>query len=311
MTTNIALVGIGKIAIDQHIPAIMASPDWELAATVSRNNTVKDVENYTDMDAMLKQRPDIPVVSLSIPPAPRYEYAKSAIAAGRHVMLEKPPGASLSEVQILQDLANDAGISLYATWHSREAADVAAAKQWLSDKKLHDLTITWKEDVRRWHPGQEWIWQPAGMGVFDPGINALSIVTEILPDPIHLRSANLVIPKNKQTPIAADLDFSHPSGATVRAEFDFRQPEEQIWEIKATTDAGVMRLIDGGAKLFVDDERLSIKHTNPLSGEYPRLYQNMFQLIANSASDVDLRPMTLILDAFTLGNREMTDAFIE
>lgn len=311
MATKIALVGIGKIAIDQHIPAITASQDWELAATVSRNNTVDGVENYTDIVAMLKQRPDIPVVSMCIPPAPRFTYAKSAIAAGRHVMLEKPPGASLSEVQILQDLAHDAGISLYATWHSREARDVPAAKHWLADKTLHNLKITWKEDVRRWHPGQEWIWQAGGMGVFDPGINALSILTEILPDPIHLRSANLVIPENKQTPIAAYLDFSHPMQAKVHAEFDFRQTGEQIWEIHAITDAGEMRLIDGGAKLFVDGKRLATNNTHPLVGEYPRLYQKMAQLIARNASDVDLCPMTLVLDAFTLGNREITDAFIE
>ena len=37
---KIALVGIGKIALDQHVPAIAASPDWELAATVSRNDQV-------------------------------------------------------------------------------------------------------------------------------------------------------------------------------------------------------------------------------------------------------------------------------
>ena len=34
---KIALVGIGKIALDQHVPAIAASPEWELAATVSRS----------------------------------------------------------------------------------------------------------------------------------------------------------------------------------------------------------------------------------------------------------------------------------
>ena len=33
---KVALVGIGKIALDQHVPALTASPDWELAATVSR-----------------------------------------------------------------------------------------------------------------------------------------------------------------------------------------------------------------------------------------------------------------------------------
>ena len=41
--------------------------------------------------------------------------------------------------------------------------------------------IIWKEDVHHWHPGQRWIWEPGGFGVFDPGINALSVLTEILP----------------------------------------------------------------------------------------------------------------------------------
>ena len=34
--TKVALVGIGKIALDQHVPALAASPDFTLAATVSR-----------------------------------------------------------------------------------------------------------------------------------------------------------------------------------------------------------------------------------------------------------------------------------
>ena len=40
---KVALVGIGKIARDQHVPALAASGDWELAATVSRSGTVEDI----------------------------------------------------------------------------------------------------------------------------------------------------------------------------------------------------------------------------------------------------------------------------
>jgi hypothetical protein len=43
------------------------------------------------------------------------------------------------------------------------------------------VEIVWHEDVRKWHPGQQWIWEPGGFGVFDPGINALSIATRIFP----------------------------------------------------------------------------------------------------------------------------------
>ena len=102
---QVALVGIGKIAVDQHVPAIAASPDWELAATVSRSGTVDGVQAFTDFATMLEVRPDIPVVSLCLPPQPRFAYAEAALKAGRHVMLEKPPGQTLAEVHALQALA--------------------------------------------------------------------------------------------------------------------------------------------------------------------------------------------------------------
>ena len=237
---QIALVGIGKIALDQHVPSIAASPDWELAATVSRHGTVDGVEAFTDFDAMLAARPDIRVVSLCMPPVPRYDYAAKAIRAARHVMLEKPPGATLSECHALADMAAAQRVSLYATWHSRSADKVQAAKAWLAGKTLRKFTVTWKEDVRRWHPGQEWIWEPGGMGVFDPGINALSIVTEILADPIHVTSALLEVPENRQAPIAAKMAFHHPT-AEVAMEFDWRQEGDQTWSIEAECDEARLR----------------------------------------------------------------------
>jgi len=86
---KLALVGIGKIARDQHVPSIAASPDWDLAATVSRQGTVEGVEAFSDFKTMLAARPDIGVISLCLPPVPRFDYAQAALLAGRHVMLEK------------------------------------------------------------------------------------------------------------------------------------------------------------------------------------------------------------------------------
>ncbi|TNF18299.1 MAG: Gfo/Idh/MocA family oxidoreductase [Rhodobacteraceae bacterium] len=306
---KIALVGIGKIAVDQHVPAIKNSPDWELAATVSREGSVEGIEAFTDLGQMLEARPDIRVVSLCLPPVPRFDPAMQALEAGRHVMLEKPPGATLAECHALDRAARAAGLTLFATWHSREADMVAAAKAWLADKRLEALSVTWKEDVRRWHPGQAWIWQPGGFGVFDPGINALSIVTEILPDDLHVTGAVLEVPANCQTPIAARLDFHHPGGAQVTAVFDWRQAGDQTWEIEAVTPEGRLVLRDGGALMEIDGESRGQPAT--LAGEYPRLYRRMAELVAQGQSDVDLRPMTLVADAFTLGRRETVAPFSE
>ena len=299
---RICLVGIGKIAVDQHVPAIAASPDWDLAATVSRAGRVGGVEAFTDFATFLAARPDVPVVSLCLPPQPRFAYAEAALRAGRHVMLEKPPGQTIAEVLALEDLAERMGVTLYATWHSRMAGAVAAAKAWLADKVVTSAHITWREDVRHWHPGQAWVFEPGGMGVFDPGINALSILTEILPMPVHLTAADLEFPANRQTPIAARLTFS----GGVTADFDWRQTGPQTWDIEVTTDAGSMALRMGGNVLEVDG---SISGERSIMGEYPALYARMAGLVMARQSEVDLSPMVHVADALTLGRRIITDDF--
>jgi D-galactose 1-dehydrogenase len=300
---KIALVGVGKIALDQHVPALAASSDWTLAATVSRNGSVPGIESHTDFAAFLAARPDVPVVSLCMPPMPRFAFAEAALQAGRHVMLEKPPGATLAEVHALQAMAADRGLSLYTTWHSRMAYAVAPAKAWLADKVIRRAHITWREDVRRWHPGQDWVFQPGGMGVFDPGINALSVLTEILPAPVHLTAATLTFPENCQTPIAADLVFS----GQVTADFDWRQEGPQTWDIDIWTDLGHLALRMGGNRLELDGREMAGEDS--IMGEYPALYARMAELVKTGASDVDLAPMVHVADAMTLGRRTLAPAF--
>jgi D-galactose 1-dehydrogenase len=307
MSEPIALLGIGKIARDQHIPAIAESSGFALAATVSRSGGVDGVENHNDIAGLLAARPDIRAVSLCMPPVPRFDIATAALAAGKHVMLEKPPGATVSEVLKLERLARAKGVTLFATWHSRHAAGVAQARAYLRDAQIRHVQIDWKEDVRRWHPGQDWIWQAGGLGVFDPGINALSIMTEILPNPVHLTAATLAFPDNCETPIAADLAFAGPAGMTVDAVFDWRQEGPQSWNITVDTTHGQLRLTDGGATLLIDG--MAQKAEGP--GEYPGLYHRFAELIEAGQSDVDISPLQHVADAFMLGRRKVVAAFYD
>ncbi|SPF81607.1 Gfo/Idh/MocA family protein [Pseudoprimorskyibacter insulae] len=303
---KIAIVGVGKIARDQHLPAISAGKRFDLVATASRNAQVGGLPGYTSLDALLEAHPEVTCVSLCTPPQVRYDDARRALMAGRHVMLEKPPGATLSEVHDLQALAAEKGVALYATWHSRQGASVQAAKAWLAQgRSIRRVTINWKEDVRKWHPGQDWIWEPGGLGVFDPGINALSVLTEIYPRRLHLASAELSFPENRATPIAADLVFNDPEGAEVSAAFDWRQQGNEIWEIRIETDQGLCLLANGGATLLIDGEQIA----NGTDEEYPALYDQFADLVEASAINVDLSPMTHVSDAFTLGRRLQVEQF--
>ncbi|ASR07092.1 gfo/Idh/MocA family oxidoreductase [Rhizobium leguminosarum bv. viciae] len=302
---NLAIVGVGKIVRDQHLPSIAKNPDFELVATASRHGTVEGVKSYTTIEAMLDAEPSIDAVSLCMPPQYRYEAAYKALVAGKHVFLEKPPGATLSEVADLEALANKQGASLFASWHSRYAPGVEAAKAFLAATTIKSVHVIWKEDVRHWHPNQEWIWQAGGLGVFDPGINALSIVTHILPRPIFITEAVLEFPENRDAPIAADIHFRNADGLPVHAEFDWRQTGKQSWDIVAETAAGQMVLAEGGAKLLIDG---ALRFAEP-EQEYPSLYRRFAEIIKAGKSDVDLAPLRHVADAFMLGKRKFVDAF--
>ena len=304
---RLAIVGLGKIARDQHIPSIAATDGIELAAIASRNASIDGIAHFATLDQLLADGHDIDAVALCAPPQVRHAQAAAALKAGKHVLLEKPPGATVSELEPLLAAARESGRTLFATWHSRFAPAVEPARSFLSNRQIKSVAVEWKEDVRVWHPGQAWIWEPGGLGVFDPGINALSILTRILPRPFFLTGAELSFPSNCAAPIAADLTFSDVSGLAIRAEFDFRQTGPQTWDIHVDTDAGRLTLSAGGSRLFHDGRTL----VDEKQAEYRNIYRRFVKLIANRESDVDLSPLVHVADAFMLGRRRDVEPFIE
>ena len=302
---RLALVGIGKIARDQHCPALAADSRFQLAATVSRHGVVDEIPAFTDIAALLRSQCAVDAVSICTPPNFRHSLASEALAAGLHVMLEKPPGATLGEVKDLEDRAERAGLTLFTTWHSREADCVDDARAWLAQRRIKSVRVTWKEDIRRWHPGQDWILEAGGFGVFDPGINALSILCSVLPQVPLLQQATLHIPANRQSPIAAQLEMKMPDGVRVDADFDFLQTGPQSWDIEIDTDGGCLLLSEGGRVMSID----GVRHSTGEDREYARLYARFAELIAARASDVDVTPLRIVADAFLLGRRVSTAAF--
>lgn len=304
---RIAIVGFGKIARDQHVGAIAVVPGATLAAVASRNASLPELPHFATIEELLEHGPPIDAVSLCTPPQVRRAQAVAALVAGKHVMLEKPPGAGVAELDPLIAMAAAAKRTLFATWHSRHAPAVEPARQWLAECRIVSVHISWKEDIRVWHPGQAWIWEPGGLGVFDPGINALSILTRILPKPVFVTAAELAFPANCQAPIAANLTLTDISGLPVTAEFDFRQTGPQSWDIVVETDQGRMTLSSGGARMAVDGEVLA----EAPDEEYRGLYRRFVELAATGASDVDLTPLRLVADAFLLGKRTIVEPFVD
>jgi predicted dehydrogenase len=305
--TRIAVVGLGQIAQAQHLPAIAGSRSFNLVAAASPAGSAPGVPVFTDIESMLESAIPIDAVALCLPPQLRFAAAETAIRAGKHVLLEKPPAASCLEVDALTRLAAAAGITLFAAWHSRFAPGVEPARRWLAGQRIQSIDIVWKEDVRQWHPGQQWIWQPGGFGVFDPGINALSILTRLLAEPLFVQGGTLQMPQNRDTPIAAALQLRSLAGIPVCAEFDWRQRGTQTWTITVPTSAGTLRLAAGGSHLSIEGQPAKVVGAD----EYPAIYERFAALLNDGASDVDVEPLRLVADAFTRCAHQRIEPFEE
>lgn len=303
---ELGLVGLGTIARAQHLPAIAQTQGMKLSAIASRNARLDDVASYTDIDALLAAEPGISAISVCTPPAGRFEQARKVLQAGRHLMLEKPPGATLCEVMALEQMALQSGLTLYTSWHARAAGAVQDARAYLRHTRIKHIEISWFEDVRKWHPGQNWIWQPGGLGVFDTGINALSILTHIVPEPVVLRAAELLVPANTATPIAATLDLE-TGGAPISCAFDWRKAGDDVWRIAVETDQGQLVLEKGGAELRLPDGQLRTHDDH----EYANLYQRFAHFMREGRSQVDLAPLMLVADAMMAGRTVVGEPFCQ
>ena len=165
-------------------------------------------------------------------------------------------------------LADAKGVSLFASWHSRYAPAVEAARAFLAGTTIRAARIDWKEDVRRWHP--------------EPGLDLAGRrlrrvrsrhqrAVDRHPHPAcdvhHCGQARL--PRKPRRADRRQVSFRDLDGVPVPMDFDWLQTGPQTWDISAETDAGTMVLSSGGAKLAIDGR---IVHEEP-EAEYPMLYR--------------------------------------
>jgi predicted dehydrogenase len=302
---RIAILGFGKIAADQHVPSIAGNPRFELVATSSRSGAGA-ARQFTDWRKLVDEIDGLDAVAITTPPSVRYEIARECVERGLHALLEKPPTDTLGEIEELAALAEERGVTLFTTWHAQHNPAVAAAAAALAGKRIAAMDILWHEDVRKWHPGQRWIWEAGGFGVFDPGINAFSIATKIFPGALLVSQADLYFPEDAQTPIAAEIEFaSAAADGPLRCSLDWRRSEGEEWTIAVRTADGLeVRLAEGGSRLAIDGEEQAL--AGP--GEYPDIYRRFVELIDERRSEVDIAPLRLVADCLLAGRRSMVEA---
>jgi predicted dehydrogenase len=144
---GIAIVGLGRIAVNEMLPAFAQSKHAKPVALVTGdrakglkiahqyNIPERAVLHYRDYDK-LAQMPDVQGVYIALPNGMHAEYTARAAQAGKHVLCEKPMATSVADCQKMIDACRKAGRKLMIAYRSQyEPMDRALAKM-VQDKKL-------------------------------------------------------------------------------------------------------------------------------------------------------------------------------
>lgn len=292
---RIGIVGLGKIARDQHYPAILGNQDFEIAFTADKAVKIDAAPpSFDSLKEALDSNVEFDAVALCTSPQPRYELFELLLERECAILLEKPPASNLEAAAQMSELASARGICLMTAWHSQYSPSISIATDWLKNNSLKHGMIEWRENAKKWHPGQGWLWQEGGYGVFDPGMNALSILTKITKSNWKVGESTISIPQNVNTPISASFVLLDES-ARIDVDLEFHDQSDETWNISLISDRGKeLRLSRGGEIVKIDGKIVS----TPTSDEYAAIYRRFAQLVRNGGSEVELKPLEIIDSVF-------------
>ncbi|SHE35862.1 Predicted dehydrogenase [Modicisalibacter ilicicola DSM 19980] len=141
---NVGLVGYGMASKTFHAPLIAATPGLEIAAVSSSDPDkvhadLPGVEVVASPQALFA-RHDVDLVVIPTPNETHYPLAKAALAAGKHVIVDKPFTVTLSEGRLLKGHAEEAG-KLLSVFHNRRwDSDFLTVRALLEARTLGRLT---------------------------------------------------------------------------------------------------------------------------------------------------------------------------
>ena len=204
---NTAIIGCGMSARTFHLPLIAANPAYRLTALVSsKEQPGIPVPRYPDAATMLAES-DAELVIITAPNTVHYSLAAQCLAAGRHVVLEKPMVNTFAEGQALIRLAAE-NSRLLSVFHNRRwDGDFLTLKQLLADGVLGAprlLISRW--DRYRPHVRDRWRENPgAGAGIwYDLGAHLLDQALDLFGLPQAVTGHCRALRPGSQT-----VDYAH------------------------------------------------------------------------------------------------------
>lgn len=315
---NTGLLAFGMSGKVFHAPFIATHPGFNLKGIVERTKKLAqydypEIKSYNSVDELIND-PTIDLVIINTPNNTHYEYAKQALNAGKHILVEKPFTATTAQAKELFALAKSVGKKALVYQNRRYDSGFNATKKVIESGKLGKLVeVHFRYDRYRNEISpktfKEELVEATGLQ-YDLGPHLLDQAIALFGKPLKF---NKILSKNRVNTKVDDyfaIQLSYPDELTVfltasmlvadiRDAFvvngmmgSFRKnhadvqeaqllknmkPTDEGYGIENPADAGKLTLVteDGGrVSEVVESEK----------GNYPAIFEAVYQNIVNDIS---------------------------
>lgn len=142
---TIAYIGFGVSVREYHIPYVEQRSDARIKYVFRRQEDIPQFAEYepfypeiqftTDLDEILTD-PEVDLITVSAPDAYHVYYAKLALNAGKHCLVEKPFAPTAAEAKEVFALAKEKGLICMPNQNRRFDADFLALKEVIESDKI-------------------------------------------------------------------------------------------------------------------------------------------------------------------------------
>ncbi|MDB5114860.1 MAG: oxidoreductase [Mucilaginibacter sp.] len=207
-----------------HAPFLSTNPQFKLKAVVERNQKkmaahYPDIVSYNSIEEILKDS-EIELIIVNTPNFTHFDFAKQALRAGKHVLIEKPAAGNVTEIKELFDVARSANRKVFAYQNRRWDSDFLSVKEIVESGRLGKLTeVNFRYD--RYKPAlnpkpfKETKDTPINGIVYELGPHLIDQAIHLFGKPLSFDKLITIQRENSEVPDYVNYRLVYPAGLVV------------------------------------------------------------------------------------------------
>lgn len=296
-----------------HAPFVDTNKGFEFYAVTERH--VKKAQSrypglisYNSVEDLLND-PKIELVIINTPNNTHYDFAKMALKAGKHVLVEKPFAATVAEATELFDLAQETDLAVMVYQNRRWDTDFQSVKSVIESGALGNLIeVHFRFDRYRREISPKSFKEtplPASGLSYDLGPHLLDQVISLFGKPLKWNktlgtfrpeslvddymNVHLIYPNGLNVFVTASLLTAHPlpafvlhgtQGSFCKERTDVQEsqldkeisPLDPVYGVESEESAGLLTTID-------ENGNKSVEYISALKGNYSHLFDSVYSRI--------------------------------